>query len=68
MRALVRYTLQRNQGVFTAGTIAESINRTEPCCLTARDIRPILRDLHKLGEIRLAETSRGRKPHLYFKF
>jgi hypothetical protein len=63
--ALVRHTLQHNRGFFTARTLVEFINQTQPCCVTERDIRLPLRRLRKLGAIRVVERGTGRKPQIY---
>jgi hypothetical protein len=63
--ALVRHTLQHNRGFFTARTLVEFINQTQPGSVTERDIRNPLCSLRKLGEIRLVERASGRKPQTY---
>jgi hypothetical protein len=67
MMEVVRQTLHHHQGFLTARTLAELINKTERISVTARGISPLLRSLCKLGEIRLVEKGKGRKPHMYLK-
>ena len=64
---LVRQTLQHNRGFFTARMLVEFIKKTKPISLTERGISHPLWNLRKLGEIRLVEKGKGRKPHMYLK-
>jgi hypothetical protein len=65
---IVRQTLRRHRGFFTAKALAEFIGRSRHGAFTESDFRHPLRTLRKLGEIRLVEKGSGRKPHLYLKF
>ena len=64
---VVRQTLECNRGFFTARMLVEFINKAKPIFLTGRDISHSLWHLRKLGEIKLVEKGKGRKPHLYVK-
>jgi hypothetical protein len=64
---VVRRTLRHNQGFFTARTLAELINQTQGVSVTDGRISRLLRRLRTLDEIKLVETGKGRKPHMYFK-
>jgi hypothetical protein len=64
---LVRRTLQRKRGFFTARTLVEFINQSRPTSVTGRGISQPLWSLRQLGEIRLVEKGNGRKPHMYLK-
>jgi hypothetical protein len=64
---LVRYVLRRNQGFFTAATLADLINQTRPFSVTRRDLNQPLGSLRQLGEITLIARGGGRKPHMYMK-
>ena len=62
---VVRQTLQRKRGFFTARALVELINNTMSISVTAQGISHPLWTLRKLGEIKLVEKGNGRKPHMY---
>lgn len=64
---VVRQTLRHNRGFFTTRALVEFINQTQSCSVTEREISHPLWSLRKLGEIRLVEKGKGRKPHMYLK-
>ena len=64
---VVRQTLRHHEGFFSARTLVEFINKIKRISVTERGISRLLRSLHKLGEIRLVEKGKGRKPHMYLK-
>ena len=64
---VLRQTLECNRGFFTAKMLVEFINKAKSIFLTGRDISHSLRSLRELGEIRLVEKGKGRKPHMYLK-
>jgi hypothetical protein len=62
---VVRQTLKRKRGFFTARALVELINNTMSISFTAQGISHHLWSLRKLGEIKLVEKGNGRKPHMY---
>lgn len=67
MMTVVQHILQHKWGFFTAKALVELINKSIPLRVTERDVSIPLQRLQKLGEIKLIERGRGRKPHMYLK-
>ena len=64
---LLRDILQHNRGFFTAPMLVELINKTRRFSVTRQELSHPLGSLRQLGEIRLVDRARGRKPHMYLK-
>lgn len=61
---LVRRALEDCEGMFTARTLVGLINKDKPSFLSERDVSNPLWRLRKLGEIKIVENGKGRKPHV----
>jgi hypothetical protein len=64
---LVRHILRGNRGFFTASTLCDLINQTSSFTVTRRELSRPIGSLRQLGEIKLVETGKGRKAHMYLK-
>ncbi len=64
---LLRHILQHNRGFFTVPMLVDLINQTRQFSVTRHDLSRPLGSLRQLGEIKLVNKGKGRRPHIYLK-